>query len=141
MAWQAAADRALVWFYSIRVESLARTSSMMNSEPSHEPGFAGLKIQNAGLIAEHDALGLRSGAAQRDGEPGMAGESPALRDRADKRGSQNVERFRGYDQYGSGRPPARGLEWDSSRGTSPRSTLQSLAAHGRSIQPGAIFPG
>src|SRR5208283_4995023 len=70
--------------------------------PFDEPRLAGLQIENARLVAEHDALCPHSGSAQRNGETGMPGKRPTLRDRADQRGSEYVEGLRGDDQHITG---------------------------------------
>jgi hypothetical protein len=73
------------------VRSLASTSSIINSgNLLDKPRLAGLQIENAGLVAQDDALRLRPGPAQRHRETGMTGEVPTLRDRADERGPEDV---------------------------------------------------
>ena len=57
------------------------------------------RSENPRLIATNHALGLGSGAAQRNGEPGMAGEVAALRDRTDERSPEYIEIFRRDDHH------------------------------------------
>ena len=61
-------------------------------------GTAALQVKNPRLIAQHDALSVGAAAAQGNGESPVAGEIPALRDRANQRRSKPVEFSRGNDQ-------------------------------------------
>jgi hypothetical protein len=60
-----------------------------------------LQVEHAGLVAQHDALGDAAGPAQGDGEPPVAREIAALRDRADQ---WRVETMRTYRRPACSRP-------------------------------------
>src|ERR1035437_8723464 len=86
--------------YSKSGRSLARTSSMMKSGSlSMNRALRACRSENPHLIAQNYALGLGSGAAQRDGEPGMAGEVAALRDGPHERSPEYIEGFRRDDRH------------------------------------------
>jgi hypothetical protein len=75
--------------------------NLIDDEVGHaldKTGIPGLQIENPRLIAQNNALCLGSGTAERNSEAGMTREIAALRDRADKRRAQLVERLRGNDQ-------------------------------------------
>ena len=57
------------------------------------------RSENPHLIAQNYALGLGSGAAQRDGEPGMASEVAALRAGTHERSPEYIESFRRDDHH------------------------------------------
>jgi hypothetical protein len=57
-----------------------------------------LDVEGAGLIAQHDALGIGADADQGNGKSPVAGEIAALSDRADQGRAEAVEFTRGDDE-------------------------------------------
>ena len=74
-----------------------------------------IAVLAAYLIAQNYALGRGSGAAQRNGEPGMAGEVAALRDGTHKRRPSTLKAF--GETITTYRAPACSRPWIGFRST------------------------
>lgn len=114
---------------------IANSQHLINDESGNlfdESRFSGLQVEHTRLVAQVDALGLRSGSTQRDRKTGMTGEISTLRNRADTRCPEHMESFRGDDRAASALVCSRPwMGFQSAWKTPPRSTLLSLAANGR----------